>query len=632
MEPTIEPGRHEEHTLSRVVATGQPSRVLCLHWTELDVEIARWRDRGDGRAAAINVRTVDLGQFWRTLKSIVQTSETYWVFGWKMYEFVCAAGIADAIYRRRISITNTRGGQNDKGEWCNGKHLSGLFVAETCPLILDIQLEGGGKVKILDLANYGLAPERFVTDDALPGLDDVVQAVQDYFSLCRELDLGKVQFTAAGQGYYCYRRSHMTHGLHVHPYHEPLQLERASYYGGRCEARRLGKIPGMVYHLDVSAMYSSIAATKLFPSRLMGYSGPVGRYDADNDADDYQVIADVTLTTCRPRYPVKHEGKTLYPVGTFRTTLAGPEYMDALFSWAIVQTHQVARYAVAPVFASFARWYFASLARLELLGLDHLRPTLKRIVNSTYGKIGQRRKEWITRHGETNYLDWQQWWQAHPTVDCPTPWRAVDGVVQYLDQSRETLKSMPCISATMTSYGRMMLNSIIDLVTTHGEVYYCDTDSVMVDQTGYDLLLSGGWVRGGPGGLRLVEQSDAVEIFGMKHYRFGKRLVCAGLPQAKVRELDGRLVWEEHTGFSDALWHGQALPHEYRTVTRKNAGYYRHGKVRPGGLVDPWVMDMVEDREYDGTTLSGSTRINCIVGSTVANGRQPAPADSVPVQ
>ncbi len=60
--------------------------------------------------------------------------------------------------------------------------------------------------------------------------------------------------------------------IQVHPVKPALELERAAYYGGRCETAILGEPVGEVYHLDVNAEYTAIAATQDFPCQFMGYN------------------------------------------------------------------------------------------------------------------------------------------------------------------------------------------------------------------------------------------------------------------------------------------------------------------------------------------------------------------------
>jgi hypothetical protein len=123
-------------------------------------------------------------------------------------------------------------------------------------------------------------------------------------------------------------------------------------------------------------------------------------------------------------------------------------------------------------------------------------------------------------------------------------------------------------------------------------VYYCDTDAVMVNQCGYDKLLSSGYIREGEWGMlgvRLI--SDKVEIRGIKYYVHDEHIVCAGMPR-------GRTV-DQGNGES---YYWQATPSEDVRNRRRPTGVmtlrpygrnqlYHHGDVQDDGRVKPFQLE-----------------------------------------
>lgn len=85
------------------------------------------------------------------------------------------------------------------------------------------------------------------------------------------------------------------------------------------------------------------------------------------------------------------------------------------------------------------------------------------------------------------------------------------------------------ISAWVTSAGRLHLWEALQHVWPDA-VYYCDTDSVMVDHDGEYILRNAGLLRVAEWGKWYRKESSTdVDICGPKTYRFGDRIVSAGV-------------------------------------------------------------------------------------------------------
>lgn len=433
--------------------------------------------------------------------------------------------------------------------------------------------------------------------------------------MVRQLSMGELKCTAATQGWYAYRHSHMTTDLTADTNESARALERSAYFGGRNEACRIGKLPGKIIHVDVSAMYTAFGITNEFPIRLTKIVWKPALRKLMLPNDNHQWIADVTVSVARPFLPVRHEGRILYPVGEFRTTLAYPELCLAAWEGAIQRVHVAAEYETANIFSCWASWYQHSLDRLELLGLAHMRQALKLAVNSTYGKIGYRGREWVDHRYTIPVYDFGQWWQRHPTNRNVVQWRSIQNRAQYLDAGSEPQRSMPFISATMNSYGRVHLWRLLQIARPKN-VFYYDTDGIMVNEDGYDLLAFAKEVQPGEiGKLRIREVSDDVEIFGLKHYRFGKRYCCAGVPLESMVVKPDRVEFEQHTPFVYSLWQKKGFIHHYDKRTRTHKPKVRHGHLEPTGSVLPFIMGEFQHDRDNGTGNAKAERTFGILGS-----------------
>jgi hypothetical protein len=245
--------------------------------------------------------------------------------------------------------------------------------------------------------------------------------------------------------------------------------------------------------------------------------------------------------------------------------------------------------------ASWSKFALEMRAAVKAGPLKRLSNCCKKIINSLPGKWGQRMKTWVDfascdQPEEPHALreDWFQEWGKHPVSGEITAYRTIAGQTQYQDNEELTATSCPSVAAFWTAYGRVcLLGLIYEAGSDH--VYYYDTDSLIVDQAGYDALaLAGCLSETSPGGLKLKEQADNGEILGIRRYRIGERWCVSG-PFGGENSLTGpQLEWEESEGFAGQLWHRNVGDPVRRTVKAGWRGKYHHGVVGPDGRVSPF--------------------------------------------
>ena len=550
--------------------------------------------------------------FWRAVRTWAQKNGTVWLFGWKIWPSWCLLDGRKEIDEQRL-ILDIRVGE-DPLPGCGGSppRSTGCFIAENPPTIICLAVPGGGRIKIVDLANYGIEPEDFGVDGQAGALSATVHAIKEYIRLCTVYDLGSLQTTAASQAWYCYRRSHMAHLVTVHPLEKVLSLEQAAYYGGRCECVRLGRFKKKLYHLDVNSLYTSLGTFTLYPASLCAtWSEEMGSKPPLNN-HKYILIADVTIETKIPGWPTRESAlhypdkvptrksgreRIIYPIGKFRTALAGIELFAAIEAGVIRHWHRIQYYDPQPLMESWSCWALRMRASLKENGFSSLSRCAKKIMNSLPGKWGQRLKRWVDfsrassdAHEETNVNDWFQEWGKHPNNGEITPYRTIAGQTQYQDREELSAVSCPSIAACWTASGRAFLyGAILNCGIEH--VYYYDTDSLIIDEAGFlRMAMQGLLDQAKPGKWKLKEQSDDVEILGIRRYRFGKRWCVAG-PFGGTVDGDGSPgEFLEHEGFGAQLWHrsvGDAVEIKRHAKWRKE---YKHGVADNDGIVWPFIV------------------------------------------
>lgn len=404
----------------------------------------------------------------------------------------------------------------------------------------------------------------------------------------KDNDYGAMKVTLPSLAMGIFRHRFMPHDIYIHNYPSALALERASYHGGRCEAWFIGKVPEILYKLDVNSMYPYIMRDSLFPTKLIRYY-PNGSMELlQEQIRSHIVIAEVEIETKENRYPYAGETKLLFPVGRFRTVLCADELQDALKRGHIRQVYQLAVYASAPVFREFITHFYNRRKEAKELGQSAAAELFKLLMNSLYGKFGQQSNEW-TMVGEAPNDEVRS-----ETILLPDgstrQMRAFGGKVWVNDGAvMESFESFPAIAATVTANARSYLRSLIDLAGPQN-CYYMDTDSIFVNESGYKRL-AGKLSESELGALKLEGTEDNVVIRGAKDYTWGTKRKQKGIPKDAVfvvgeDGIERAKVWM-WPKVATWLKEGTLGHFENRLILKKVNTTYDKGQVTTGGKVLP---------------------------------------------
>jgi len=382
-----------------------------------------------------------------------------------------------------------------------------------------------------------------------------LRAVDVWRELVTAAELGPLRPTVASQAFAAWRYRHYSHAIIMHAHKEATDLERAALYGGRCEVLRPGTHgPGPFYHVDINSAYLAAMATIEVPTRFLRIMHDVSPDRLRVGAERYGLIAEVGIDTDEPRWPKRVGPERFYPRGTFRTALAGAELEDALAAGVVRKCYRVAVYERAPALHDWARWCWRQRCEYRDSGDDALASTMNQLGRSLYGKFSQRSEvttEVPNAHSDRDGIypicdAYTEGWQRYVVIEG----RRFDTVQQV-----ESLYAFPAIAAFVTAATRSRLWALMQ-EAGQGNVYYLDTDCLIVDQAGYDRLrhlIS----RHHLGHLHIDGTTDSIDLRAKKDYRFGPRDKVKGVP-ANAREVaPGVYVFETApTGAASLLGRG----------------------------------------------------------------------------
>lgn len=295
---------------------------------------------------------------------------------------------------------------------------------------------------------------------------------------------------------------------------------RLAYFGGRTEVFkpffRPKKNGEKLYHYDVNSEYPYVMATNDFPigypeyyttpkkieklfSRYCNLSEGLGFIRAQVYIP-YQHI---------PPLPVKHrENKLFFPCGTVEGWFCFPELKYAVENCGcrIEKYHEIIFFKETyPIFKNFVEHFYKMKEEGKKMGNKALTTLAKLILNTAYGWTGMRREKTAYDNLENYDKHKDDFTAIHRDL----------GAVEYISHIKSQSIQVQ-IACTVTSYARLVLLEGLRGSDAKGDVYYCDTDSIVSRETLPDEIIDP--YRIGAWDLEKVINGEAYFLFPKVYY------------------------------------------------------------------------------------------------------------------
>jgi len=486
-----------------------------------------------------------------------------------------------------------------------GWKLQGVFINESCS-ILQYRKEKK-KIIFLDIWNFVKSSVRQLGEVLdFPKLDIDFENCTDeelrrycardvhiityfigvYQEFVLQHDLGCMGITTPQQAFTSFRHRFMKKRILVHNHKETLELEREAYHGGRSECFFIGRKEEKVYALDVNSMYPYVMKENLFPARLKLYSfGKLKLSLMEKFLYDYCIIARVEIETDEPVYPCRTSERLIFPVGRFWTTLCTGSLRYAMEKGHVRNLDVFSMYNPEDLFSEFVQFFYGLKQYYRSEKNPVFEKMAKLILNSLYGKFGQRVKE-IEPVGEDPFVEMGI--REVKDIDSGERWREI--IVNHTiyverTEEEESIHSFPAIAAHVTDYARLHLWKLIQKAGRKN-VLYVDTDSLFVNREGYERLQD----EISPdelGKLKLEHVWDWIEIHGCKDYEYPGGVKRKGI-RSTARQLSENEFEQLHfPTFRGIIRKSQSGFVEVEKVKKRLSRQYEKGIVNEDGSVDP---------------------------------------------
>ena len=401
-------------------------------------------------------------------------------------------------------------------------------------------------------------------------------------------NISRLCYTRGSTAMAAYLLRHYNTKIYIHNNREAIDLEREAYKGGRVECFFIGKLTGEKFcFVDVNSLYPFVMLKQSYPVKYVKILGNISLQVLWQYLKSYAVVARVFINTSEAVYPVRHY-RTLFPVGSFWATLSTPELKYAFEHDHIKACQSAVIYQHEKIFSSYVDTFYKLRQRFKKAGESEYEELCKKMLNSLYGKFGQKGEEWLKIGAAPDETDREELTFSYQGNPC-SKIRYLLGEVYILTGYSESFDSFPAIAAHVTAYARMYLWKIMQIVGAEN-YFYCDTDSLIVNEEGLKRLskkLSATRL----GGLKIQQECQTVSIYGCKDYSTETKQVIKGIRKNAVKITETKYQQELWPSFVGLLRKARTDRYTVQTVTKQLYRDYTKGLVNEDGSVVPFVLD-----------------------------------------
>lgn len=471
-------------------------------------------------------------------------------------------------------------------------HQSGTIIFLNMQQLIPVSVKAYGEMVGLSKLEVDLETDNkaLLMEYCQRDTDIITKVFGKWMDFLKLHDLGRFSYTMAGQAFLAYRYRFMNKVIYIHNHEHFTKFERKCYLGGRTECFYIGKLDkDITYYLDINSMYPFVMRTQKMPTRILKVESYPKKVMLHYWLKKYHCLAYVAIDTNEPVYPLIKDHRLCFPIGRFSTYLCHAELEYAFSHGHIHSIGYIALYQKTIIFDEYIK-FFHNLKRMyEKEGNKSFRFMTKRMMNSLYGKFAQRIdvlsfedsiEEPRYSHDRILNLKDGKWYRELVLGHS----RKV-----YEEGAGEAYDGFVAISASITSAARIYLWSLMKEAGREN-VFYCDTDSMLVNPEGYERL-SEHIQDNVLGKLTLEKTSHHVTIHSAKDYVFGGDVKIKGVGKRSIKRSDGGYSQLQFPSFKGDIKRGLNIPYAIKKIIKYLRRDYRKGTVLSSGVVKPYRLN-----------------------------------------
>ena len=423
-------------------------------------------------------------------------------------------------------------------------------------------------------------------------LDQAITTVMNWWD---DNELGVFGITGAACGWRALRSKTPPRRLLVGPDGARTDYERKAVYGGMKDVYGVGE-----FHDSWIADYDFVAA---YPTTAAAYPLPLAPAKPWCDMADLltteippqrDYIAEVEITTRVPCAPVRIDGEIWRPVGTFRTTLAGPEVRYAVEVADSVRILSWQPYRLGFALAEWAAWNIDT----QTNGPGNVPPIVSRIAKgwgrSVIGRFASRTSRVIATRPST-HLGWHLETGHDMDTGKPLEWLSMGGVEKTIVKDVDGSDVFPAVLAFVEAHTRVALSRVI-ATRPPNTVLQCNTDGWWEMHA---VRRSTYVPEGVPWPYTVVCKAleRRLVVRGPNHVLTPSERRYAGIPHAATSADDITMQWHDWPGLRWQLEHGEQGQYHRPARSAALAEHYVKRWVLDTGETIPVTTDITDTGE-----------------------------------
>jgi hypothetical protein len=397
--------------------------------------------------------------------------------------------------------------------------------------------------------------------------------------------------TRAGQSRYIYKKQYEHKSIVYHDNEQASRLERHAYYGGRTDLWYVGEVNNKTYQLDVNSLYPYVMREKWFPCELTHhYPGPAT--DRVPPAKDHRhLTAEVWIDDPEHSYPPRCREGTLFVRGRVHTVMSGPELEIAVGRGAVKRVGQVNVYRMQQLFKKYIDYYWMKRCEAKENNDKVQDMIVKLFMNSLYGKFGQLTSDWVYHDSGMPPDTYGIFVGPGGGGEQPRKSRVLGGHVFQEVERHEAKGSFIAIASFTTAYARQHMETL-KCRLVGGRYYYQATDSLYVDQVGFDEFTALGLIDPKKlGSLKDEGSYDTMMFRNIHHINKGDKEVRGSVRENSPRVGNDTFVVDIWESFKRAVFDGHTDRVLIRKILKHMPGKYIRQEVLDDGTTRPWKVD-----------------------------------------
>ena len=458
----------------------------------------------------------------------------------------------------------------------------------------------------------------------------IFQFIKKLIEFLKRNDLSRLKATAGSLSFNIFRHKFYnptkdTDKIYIHDWKRVIKLERECYRGGITDCFKLGKHDNL-YKLDINSMYPKVMKNNSFPIKLICYKHEglhsnkylMNLYNSFKNKRNYEVIVKATIQLDSNNAYILNNfgtGKSIFAHGIFEITLCNPELKFIERNGYIKIIHEIAIYRTKKIFKDFVGFFYDLKVHYKKQSNKVNEKFCKLILNTQHGKWGQRNIEHINLNIKHKFMiEYQEIIklmifrikEINPNFNLNQDicylgsivdkgeLYIVNGKLYLLKQTQKNSKdSFVAISSFITSYSRMLLVKYIK-IAKRKNICYVDTDSLFVNEFGYQNLLRKGYIDEFELGKLKIEGKGTGIFYSPKFYDFDNIRKCKGIKKDSIILLENKKkvvyqvnLWQK---FKADLKLGYTNEQIIKTTTKESKKIYDKGNIDKFNNVYPFSI------------------------------------------